>query len=72
MNTVQEHWGIFEKLVIPLEVTKEQKSEIKKSFYAGAAAVHFMLSKKSLNEEAAKAILDGVYKESMDFFWGKE
>jgi len=62
---------LFEKLVIPLEARKEQKFEMKKSFYAGAVAmqqIQFMLGEKSLSEGAAIAILDGVYKECASFF----
>lgn len=66
MNTVQEQWNAFSKLVVPKDASPYQKQEMRRSFYAGAEAmlrIQFAITEPSISENAAVEILEGLNQE---------
>jgi len=70
MNTIQEQWSTFEKLVIPKIAPAIQRQEMRRAFYAGAEAmmrIQWNIGDKSISVDAGVAILEGC-REEMKIF----
>lgn len=70
MNTVQEQWEIFFKLVVPKDAPVIQVTEMRRSFYAGVESmlrIQWAISDSAISEEAGVAILEGVHDECQRF-----
>lgn len=66
MNTIQEQWLLFLKLVVPKDAAPYQQQEMRRSFYAGAEAmmrIQFSISDPSISDDAAVQILEGLRQE---------
>lgn len=69
MNTIQEKWERFEKLVVPKNAPAIQREEMRKAFYCGAEAMSEIQYEVGgcKTEEAAIQILNGVQDEFRRF-----
>jgi len=70
MNTVQQAWAHFQEKIIPKDAPTIQRVEMKRAFYAGAAAVlsvNAAISEPGTSEDAGVAILNGLLQEVTDF-----
>lgn len=68
MNTVQDEWIQFEKMVIALDAPDIQVKEMKLAFFGGATAL-LALSMRiaTYDEDAAVEILEGLHDECERF-----
>jgi len=70
MNTVQEQWDEFRKLVVPKDAAPIQVQEMRRSFYAGVEAmlrIQWAIGEDSVSEDAGVAILEGIHDECQRF-----
>ena len=70
MNTIQEQWLSFEKMVIPKNAPLIQHKEMRIAFYAGAQAMInalVVIGDDKVSEDAGVAMLDG-YMTEMEMF----
>jgi hypothetical protein len=67
MRTIAAKWADFEKTVVPATAPPVQRTEMRRSFYAGAISVLNItteLGEDHISEEAGAAILDGLCDEA--------
>lgn len=68
MNTINDDWEVFKKLVIPPNASKIQHLEMHMSFMAGAYTMFLkMMDAAKHNEEIAHALIKS-YEEELEFF----
>lgn len=70
MNTVQEQWSSFEKMVISPNAPEVQRTEMRRAFYAGVEAmlrIQWAIGDAAISEDAGMAILQGVHDECRQF-----
>jgi len=70
MNTVQEQWESFSKLVVPKDAPEIQVTEMRRAFYAGVEAmlrIQWAIGDAAVSEDGAMAILEGVHDECQRF-----
>ncbi|MBZ0086495.1 MAG: hypothetical protein K8F33_00100 [Thermomonas sp.] len=70
MNTVQEQWDGFRKLVVPKDAPEVQVTEMRRAFYAGVEAmlrIQWAIGDDAVSEDAGVAILEGVHDECRRF-----
>ena len=68
MNTIQEQWDTFRKLVIPKNAPPIQVIEMKLAFYGGVEAMmRIQFNITDLSEDAGVAILEETRKELDQF-----
>lgn len=70
MRTIQGHWGSFERAVVPTTASSVQRQEMRRAFYAGAAALMSTLREMDaadLSAEAGAGVLAGVEDELAHF-----
>jgi len=70
MNTVQEQWESFYKLVVPKYASAAQVTEMRRAFYAGVESmlrIQWAIGDTDISEDGAMAILDGVHDECQRF-----
>ena len=69
-NTIAEQWELLSANVIPDDAPIIQRVEMKRAFYAGAAAVldlHYIIGDTKYSEDAAIAMIDGWQDECVCF-----
>lgn len=70
MNTVASEWEGYVEAVMPKDAPPIQRKEMRRSFYAGAAAILAIqsdISSDQVSEAAGVAILQGLHEEMRDF-----
>ena len=70
MNTIQEQWEMYEKLVLSKDASPIQLLETRRAFYAGFEAmlrVQWAIAGNEYSEDAGVAMLEGCYEESRAF-----
>jgi hypothetical protein len=70
LNTIQEQWDWFAKLVVPKDAPPIQQQEMRRAFYAGAEAmtrIQFAIADKDVSENAGIQILEGCHDELRRF-----
>lgn len=70
MNTVQEQWDMFSKMVVPKTAPPVQVQEMRRAFYSGVEAmlrIQWAIGDKSVSENAAVEMLEGVHDECQRF-----
>ena len=66
MNTIQSQWELFQKMAIPEGAHPEQIIDMKRSFYAGAAAyvqLQFQITDDSISDEAGQQMFAALMEE---------
>lgn len=66
MNTVKEKWESFSAATIPAKASKEQVTDMRNAFYAGAMVVmdiQYAIGGDAYSEEAGVAVLEGLHEE---------
>jgi hypothetical protein len=70
MNTLDDQWKSYKKMVIPEGATETQVTETKRAFYAGATAilnVQYLIGDASNSREAQEGMIQGIVEECRDF-----
>jgi len=68
MNTIQEQWEQFRKLIVPADAPPVQVQEMRRSFYAGVEAMlRIQLAFAAYEEDTAVVMLEGIYDECTRF-----
>ncbi len=69
MNTIQEKWEEYERMVVPRQAGPNQRIETKRSFYAGACSMLCIMEgfADDISEEAGAAILQGLKEEILAY-----
>jgi len=69
MNTVQEKWDEYERMVVPVKAGPNQRLETRRGFYAGAFSVLCIVGElpADTSEDAGAMILQGLKEEILVF-----
>jgi len=71
--TIQDEWKEFEKKVIPKDAGEDQRNDTKKSFFAGALIVFYLMDNIKIGKiprEEVSYYIDNLHEECIEF--GKE
>ena len=68
MNTVQEQWASFSKMVVPKDAPPVQIQEMRRAFYSGVKAmIRIQWAVGGVSENAGVEMLEGVHDEVKRF-----
>lgn len=68
MNTVQQQWAMFEKLVVPKDAPPVQRQETRRAFYAGVEAIlRLQYQMGDVSDDAGVAMIEGWHDECRRF-----
>jgi len=69
MRTIQAQWDSFEAQVLPKGCSDTQRTEMKKSFYAGASAILAICNEIAAIESEASGVVifESLHQETRDF-----
>lgn len=68
MNTVQQQWAMFEKLVMPKDAPPMQRKEMRRAFYAGVeATLRLQFEMGDVSDDAGVAMIEGWHDECRRF-----
>lgn len=68
MNTVQQQWAMFEKLVMPKDAPPRQRQEMRRAFYAGVkATLCLQFEMGNVSDDAVVAMIEGWHDECRRF-----
>ena len=68
IKTIDQRWDVFRRQVLPEAAGAVQLREMKRAFFAGAAALlGASLEVSILSDDAAVVVLEGLHEEAHDF-----
>lgn len=70
MNTIDEQWALFAKMVLPKDAPPVQQQEMRRAFYAGAGSILRMqweIGDAAVSEDAGVQIMEGWHDECRRF-----